>query len=181
LILWSVWSWELILPFCCFKFGKCGRDRPARTTGREIPKLYSIHKGTIVRVRLNVDSKGCSAELLTISVSKLSFRPLLSITSQMDDINRHLWDREYLDNCCHDSDVCELCCARRMRYRTTALLFALVTDPHTRREQHLYILLVVARCRWAAGWWEFLQWWAPASYNLVVSVVSTQSIPVMGQ
>lgn len=27
------------------------RDRPARTTGREIPKLYSIHKGTIVRVQ----------------------------------------------------------------------------------------------------------------------------------
>lgn len=26
------------------------RDRPARTTGREIPKLYSIHKGTIARV-----------------------------------------------------------------------------------------------------------------------------------
>eukprot|EP00435_Cladocopium_sp_Y103_P050639 s890_g15.t1 len=27
------------------------RDRPARTTGREIPKLYSIHKGTVVRVQ----------------------------------------------------------------------------------------------------------------------------------
>lgn len=33
--------------FCRFRV----RDRPARTTGREIPKLYSIHKGTIVRVQ----------------------------------------------------------------------------------------------------------------------------------
>lgn len=35
----------------CLSCGFRVRDRPARTTGREIPKLYSIHKGTIVRVQ----------------------------------------------------------------------------------------------------------------------------------
>merc|ERR1712151_730335 len=30
--------------------GKGGKDRP-RTTGRELPKLYSVHKGSIVSVQ----------------------------------------------------------------------------------------------------------------------------------